>query len=164
MFLNSSRRFGFSSRSLSFSGTAQEATCIHKEKRPIHEARTGIPAAPDLPPAPPSWAVPANENFTRPRLLVEKPKRREPFQNMIQSESKFIHFNNSIVLHSAKYSVAHIQADKQNQVTCRLLYIHRSVLHYIINIQQFSQIIYESHTLVFYCLKATIDFSQIYSI
>ena len=61
---------------------------IHKEKRPINEPLTGIPAAPDLPPAPASWAVPAKENITWPRLLVERSKRREVSGNTIQSEWK----------------------------------------------------------------------------
>ena len=42
-----------------------------------------IPAAPNLPPAPAFWAVPANENITWPILLAEKPKRRELFQNKV---------------------------------------------------------------------------------
>ena len=70
-----------------------EGSEVHKEKRPINEPRTRIPAAPDLAPAPALWAVAANENITWPRLLVEKSKRRELFQNMIQSESKLIHVN-----------------------------------------------------------------------
>ena len=37
---------------------------IHKEKRPVNEPRTGIPAAPDLPLAPASWVFPAKENIT----------------------------------------------------------------------------------------------------
>ena len=39
-----------------------------------------IPTTPDLPPSPASWAVPASQNITRPRLLLEKLKRREDFQ------------------------------------------------------------------------------------
>ena len=73
----------------SFTETAQE-------KRPINEPQTRIPAAPDLPPAPASWAVPANENITWPRFWDENPKRRGEFQNPIQIESKFIHFNVNI--------------------------------------------------------------------
>ena len=64
-----------------------EGSYIHKEKRPINEPRTGLPAAPDLQPAPASWAFLTKENIMWPRLLVEKPKRRESFQNTIQSES-----------------------------------------------------------------------------
>ena len=94
---NESPRFGFSIISLgyvmfSFAGNAamkSEGSYIglHNEKRPINEPRTGIPAAPDLPPAPASWEIPAMENITWPRLLDERPKRRESFQNTIQSES-----------------------------------------------------------------------------
>ena len=81
----------------SFARTAQEAganqratvdekkrSYLHQEKRPINEPRTGIPTASDVPPAPVSWAVPANET------IDEKPKCREKFQNTAQSESKFI--------------------------------------------------------------------------
>ena len=61
-----------------------EGSYIHKEKRPINESWTAIPIAPDLPPAPASWAFPAKQNITWPRFLVEKPKRRESFQNTMQ--------------------------------------------------------------------------------
>ena len=51
---------------------------------------------PDLPPAPASWTVSTNKNITWTRLLDEKPKRCEEFQNTIQCESKFIQFNMNI--------------------------------------------------------------------
>ena len=66
----------------------------HKKKTWINEPWTGIPAAPDLPPSSASWAFPAKENITWPRLLVEKPERRESFQNSIQSELNSFDFNN----------------------------------------------------------------------
>ena len=57
-----------------------ERSHLHKEKQPINEPWTGLPAAPDLPPAPASWAV-SREKITWPRLLDERSKRREVSQN-----------------------------------------------------------------------------------
>ena len=50
-------------------------------------------------------AVPVNENITRPRLIDEKSKRREEFQNSIQSESKCIQFKLSHVYLIGKITV-----------------------------------------------------------
>ena len=55
--------------------------------------QTGVPTAPDLAPAPASWAVPTDQNITWPMLLVEKPKRHEGFQNTIQSELEVSSYN-----------------------------------------------------------------------
>ena len=65
---------------------------------PINEPWTGIPAAPDLPPAPASWASPAKENITWPRLLDERSKPREVSRNTIQSEWKS-HITNSCLFY-----------------------------------------------------------------
>ena len=69
VFWNSSWRFGFSTRSVghvmfSFVGTAQEAVAVYIKKKPHQWTTNKDTNCPDLPPAPASWAVPANENIT----------------------------------------------------------------------------------------------------
>ena len=59
---------------LSFAGTAQEAGAGGRSGGSWYPCSQFSD----------EWAVPANENIARPRLLDEKPKRREQFQNTIQ--------------------------------------------------------------------------------
>ena len=108
--------FGFSSRSYGYVmfwfagaggrsgvvgilvGEVKEAIYINKI-RLIKEPRTRIAAAPDLPPAPASWAVPTNQNITWSKLLGEKPKRREDFFNYDPRWVKIYWLkNNSVIL------------------------------------------------------------------